>query len=164
MDIQELSKYFVYEKETGNIIWAINLKGPAKVGQIAGSKHIKGYVQIGLNGKTYLAHRIAMIMSGYNVNQKDQIDHINGNRSDNRLENLRLATHAENCQNASKRKDNRSGFKGVGFDKRHQKWRARIGANGTQKWIGYFNTLEEAHAAYCKAAKELHGQFAKTSP
>ena len=159
MNMVQFLKYFAYDKNTGIIKWRISRKGHVKAGQIAGTFHNKGYIQVRLNGQMYLAHRIAMIMSGYNLGLKDQVDHINGNKSDNRLNNLRLATHAENCQNVPKRKDNRSGFKGVGFDKKAQKWRARIRIKNVQTWLGYFNTPEEAHAAYCAKAKELHGDF-----
>jgi hypothetical protein len=155
------SKYLSYDPETGSIKWKVNRKGPARAGQEAGSLHRHGYIQVGIEGKTYLAHRIAITMSGILILDNDQIDHINCDRRDNSLKNLRVATHAQNCQNATKRKDNKSGFKGVGFDKNRRKWRARVGFDGKQKWLGYFSTPEEAHAAYKEESIRLHGNFSK---
>lgn len=159
MDQKEFSNLLRYDPETGFFFWKVNRKGHARAGDVAGFPHRCGYIQIGVNGKSYLAHRIALIISGINLNQSDQVDHINGCRTDNRLKNLRLASHGENCQNTSIRKDNTSGFKGVGFDKKHQKWRARVGFNGVQMFIGHFDTAERAHAAYCATARKLHGEF-----
>ena len=157
----DFSKYLSYDPKTGILRWIVNRRGHVKSGDVAGSPHNRGYVHIGISGKCYLAHRIALSMSGLNVGPKDQVDHINGIRNDNRLSNLRIATHAENCHNASRRKDNTSGYKGVGFSNKRQKWRARIRKDNKEIWLGYFATAEEAHAAYLKAAAALHGDFAK---
>jgi hypothetical protein len=91
-----------------------------------------------------------------------QVDHINGNGLDNRKANLRLATVAENSQNARRRKDNASGFKGVYWDKYWKRWKAQIRYDGKCKRLGTFSTPEEAHEAYCRAAQDFHGQFANT--
>jgi lambda repressor-like predicted transcriptional regulator len=92
---------------------------------------------------------------------KAHVDHINGNRLDNRRENLRICTQHENNRNIWKPDQNRSGYKGVSFDARRSQWRARIkDQNGKEKWLGYFDTPEVAYGAYCAAAKECHGEFA----
>lgn len=88
-------------------------------------------------------------------------DHINGNTLDNRRANLRRATVTQNNMNRRMRKDNASGFKGVGFHKQKQRWTAEIMANGKRYKLGYFRSPEDAHAAYCEAAKRLHGEFAR---
>jgi AP2 domain-containing protein/HNH endonuclease len=88
-------------------------------------------------------------------------DHINGDIHDNRRENLRVATIAQNSQNKKLAVNNTSGFKGVFLCKRTGKWVSRIGANGKYRHLGTFNTPEDAYAAYCYAAKELHGEYAK---
>ena len=89
-------------------------------------------------------------------------DHINLDTLDNRRSNLRVATSAENHRNQGVRRDSRSGFKGVGWHKPTNKWQARIRLNGSRKSLGFFATPEAAHDAYCKAAAELHGEFANT--
>lgn len=89
------------------------------------------------------------------------VDHINGNRLDNRKSNLRVCTRAENLKNSSIRSDNSSGYKGVSFFKPIKKWRAYIGVNGKHIPLGYFDDPIEAAKAYNKAALELHGEFAK---
>jgi len=154
-------EHLSYDPETGLMKWIKNRKGSIRAGDIAGSIHQKGYIQIGVKGKTYLAHRIALIMSGIDLSAEQQVDHINGDRTDNRLKNLRLATNAQNCQNAFRRKDNNSGFKGVSFDEKRGKWRARIGYEKSQKFLGYFSNAEDAHAAYREASIKLHGEFSK---
>lgn len=90
-------------------------------------------------------------------------DHINNQRLDNRRCNLRVATKSQNGANSKCRKDNQSGLKGVGYDKRNKKkpWRAHIGQNGKFRFLGTFTNKEDAHAAYCAAAIEQYGDFAR---
>lgn len=87
-------------------------------------------------------------------------DHRNGIRTDNRRLNLRACTPAQNSQNSKLSKRNTSGYKGVQWMKAKKKWQAKICANRKQKHLGLFDTAEAAHAAYCAAARELHGEFA----
>ena len=90
----------------------------------------------------------------------DVVDHVNGCGLDNRRSNLRPASRAQNQWNAGRTKTNTSGWKGVS---RHKcSWRAQINVNGKRVRLGSFPTPEEAHAAYCEAAKRLHGEFART--
>jgi len=88
-----------------------------------------------------------------------EVDHENCNGLDNRRLNLRLATHQQNAWNTPITKANSSGFKGVSWNKQKRKWEARISAGESKKFLGYFDAPEAAHAAYCKAAKQHHGQF-----
>jgi hypothetical protein len=118
----------------------------------------RGYAQGWVEGRTQLLHRLIAAEAGLDVSQ--QIDHRNGNKLDNRLENLRPANQAENSYNQGKRKHNTSGFKGVSWSKSHQKWQATIKVNYRQKHLGYFATAEEAAAAYQEAALKYHGEFA----
>lgn len=92
-----------------------------------------------------------------------EIDHRNGDGLDNRRDNLRIATRAENSRNTGVRRDNSSGFKGVSFHKQCRKWTAQIKLDGKLHRLGLHATPELAHAAYCRAAAELHGQFRRTS-
>jgi hypothetical protein len=157
--IEALKELLTYSAETGDFTWRKNLKGPVKTGMIAGSKHSRGYTTIRIDGSDFLAHRLAFYMSGREIDDSLQIDHINGNKADNRLCNLRIATFAENNQNITKKKNNRSGYKGICFDAKRNLYRARIRANNKVHWIGYFKNPEDAHAAYCKTAEKLHGHF-----
>lgn len=92
-----------------------------------------------------------------------QVDHVNCNPLDNRRCNLRLATNSQNQRNRGSNKNNKSGFKGVSWRVSRQKWLAQIEIDGKGKHLGYFDTPEDAAQAYDKAARELHGEFAKTN-
>jgi len=89
------------------------------------------------------------------------VDHINTNKLDNRRENLRIATHKQNCKNKNKYSNNKSGFKGVSFDKQKQKFRARISIDGKYKHLGLFATADGAHECYKQAAIQHNGEFAR---
>lgn len=89
------------------------------------------------------------------------VDHIDGDGLNNRRSNLRIATKAQNAFNSKRHKDNASGFKGVSFHRARGRWTAWIRAGGESKYLGLFDTPEEAHAAYCFAARKIHGQFAR---
>lgn len=90
----------------------------------------------------------------------EQVDHVNGVRSDNRPENLRAASHDQNCMN---RKPMGAASKGCYWQSRREKWVVQIGAGKRRRTVGYFDTLEEAAKAYAAAAERLHGEFARTS-
>lgn len=113
-------------------------------------------------GKTKYLHRAVLTrMLGRELLSKEQVDHINGDPLDNRRVNLRLATSAQNTANRSRHKNNKTGLKGVCFFRRDKKYVAHICVDGKRIHLGVFLTPEEAHAAYCEAAKELHGEFAR---
>ena len=90
-----------------------------------------------------------------------EVDHINMNPLDNRRENLRVATHKQNTFNTNKHSNNKSGFKGVSFDKNAQKFRAKINIDGKRKHLGYFATAVAAYECYKRAAIQHHGEFAR---
>lgn len=92
---------------------------------------------------------------------KREVDHKNGNRLDNRRENLRICTRLENSRNTKMSPRNTSGFKGVYWSTRHQRWHVQIWVNTKSKHIGLFDTPEEGYAAYCEAAKKYFGEFAR---
>lgn len=105
-------------------------------------------------------HRYIMYLAGHNITNK-QIDHINGNTLDNRIENLRLCTSKDNNRNASKRQDNTSGYKGVSWHKGHQKWAAYIRVNKKLIHLGYFFDKIDAANTYNKFATQYFKEFAK---
>lgn len=105
-------------------------------------------------------HRVIMErMIGRGLKVGEQVDHKDCDSMNNRRDNLRIATNLENARNASLRKDNVSGFKGV--TKQDNKWMARIRVNRKSIYLGYFSTPQEAHEAYCNAATFYFGDFAR---
>jgi len=107
---------------------------------------------------TILMHRLIL-----NAQPGELVDHIFHDTLDNRKSELRLCTGSQNQHNAGKREDNTSGYKGVGFRSDRNLWRSRIVVNGKRIFLGNFGSPEEAHQAYCKAAAELHGEFARVA-
>jgi len=159
--MEQLSDYLEYNHQTGILTWKKKPSKNIQIGKEAGYKSNIGYIQIGFRGKIYYAHRIAWELY-YNENPPKMVDHINGNKSDNRIENLRSANNAQNMQNMGKTKRNSTGFKGVCHLKKQNKYMAVIGHKMKSIYLGVYETAEEAHAAYCKAAEKLHGAFCKT--
>lgn len=148
-----------YDQETGHLHWIIDA-GPKRAGSVAGSVTAIGYIAIRFRGEALYTHRVAVfLMTGI---WPENVDHIDGNRTNNRWENLRVCSGAENRRNVGIRKSNTSGFKGV-TEGRKGKWRATITYDNKSIYIGEFKTPELAAAAYDQKAIELHGEFAKTN-
>ena len=120
-------------------------------GKVAGGMHKSGYRQIKFGNKLYPAHRIMWIYHNGSIDENMQIDHINGIKTDNRIENLRLVTAQQNCFNRSK-------FiaKGYCWSKAAQKWQATITVNGKNKYLGLFANEEDARKKYLNNVKNLH--------
>ena len=163
-----LHRLLSYNPSTGVAVWLGNY-GRAHAGDLAGSRHTDpnkgytGYIAIGIGGRQYLMHRLIWFYV-HGCWPANQIDHINGVKSDNRLANLREATVAENGRNVGPRLRNKSGFKGVTrADTKAEKWQATIFVNGRQKHLGLYLTREEASAAYQAAATKYFGQFARAA-
>jgi|688.fasta_scaffold389513_2 hypothetical protein len=154
---QELVKKHI-RYENGNLYWIdFSIRPTAKTGPI-GYKCKSGYVLIKFMKKTTTVHRIVFLYHhGY---LPKCIDHINGNKSDNRIENLRDATHCQNMMNIGKSSLNKSGYKGVSFQKTSKKWIAQIKQNKNIFYLGLFDCPKKAYEVYCKKALELHGEFA----
>jgi hypothetical protein len=148
-----------YDPETG-IFTRIKASGITPNNSKCGTLS-RGYVQISIGSHLYFAHRLAFLYMTGKLPEKF-VDHINGIRSDNRFCNIREANCSQNQQNKGRQSNNTSGFKGVSYYKNNGKWRSAIKVNGKKRHLGFFNTPEEAHEEYCKAAKDLHGEFANT--
>lgn len=131
-------------------VWKLNKKKFDIQGQY--------YFQAAVKGRTIHLHREIM---GCVRGDKKYVDHISGDTLDCRKKNLRICTNAENIRNRKINRNNTSGYKGVHFSKKNKKWKATIMSDKKLYTIGSFQTPEEAYAAWCGAAKILHGNFAR---
>jgi hypothetical protein len=156
IDIDLAKRVMRYDSETGNFIWTKTVNAKAMCGSKCGHMRFDGYVQISLYGGKSYAHRLAWAWFNGEIGDGD-IDHIDGNPSNNRIENLRLVTHAANIQNQSRpHSKNSSGYLGVSWCNTREKWVAQIGVGGKIKRIGRFNSVDEARAAYLNAKRDMH--------
>lgn len=162
LDAQILRETLSYDPETGIFRWLTRASKNTIVGSVAGTVLSNGYRMIRLLGKQpFLAHRLAYLyMTG--EWPPEEIDHVDGDPSNNRWVNLRVADRTENCRNTCTPSHNTSGNKGVCWDKRRQKWRAYIVVAGKQRSLGSFTHKHDAAAAYAHAANEIFGEFART--
>ena len=149
--IHELRRRLAYRSD-GVLIWKQPHGKRTKPGQKAGTIGHKGYLYLKLDYRKLSCHRVIWAIVKREDPMSLSIDHINGDPSDNRIENLRKATHRQNLSN-------RRGVKGYSFYEKRQKWQARIISNGKHSFLGYFDTKEQAREAYLRAKEKLHGDF-----
>jgi len=161
---ERLQELFEYSVITGELTWK---KKPHPLANrvVVGAKATNSnghYLQTIVDGQYFVSHRIVwMLVTGEDPGDLE-VDHKDLDKLNNSWHNLRLCTRAQNQGNRTKRSDNQTGFKGVYPLPRLGKYAAQIQHEGFQQNLGLFPTPEEAHAAYCKAALELHGDFART--
>ena len=148
-----LKELLNYNSETGIFTWKVN-RGGRKIGSIAGAKSL-GYRNIMIDKISYQAHRLAWLFVYGKWPEKD-LDHINLERDDNRICNLRVVSDSENKQNQKMYKTNTSGFKGVSWCKNRKKWIASICINYKTIPLGKFDDPKEASLAYLEGAKKYH--------
>lgn len=165
------NEYFSYDPTTGNLIWKERPREHFKTdrgyktfnssyaGSVAGNITPKGYIKVGVAGVLYKCHSIVWEMFNGPVPEGMVIDHINGVKYDNRRENLRPATVAQNAFNRKRYSNNRFGLKGVQPAK--NRWQAHIRVRGKLTNLGSYITKGLAAVAYAKAAMRYHGQFAR---
>ena len=151
--LQELFDY-----KDGVLSWRIKPARRILVGQVAGHIRSDGYATTTVDSKKYLNHRLIFLM--HNGYSPECIDHIDGNPLNNRIENLRDATFSQNLQNSKTYTTNKSGVKGVNWNKQHNKWQALIQTGGKAKHIGYFKELDAATDAVKSARLNLHKEYA----
>ena len=160
MNLTQEEAHRLFEYKDGALVWRemVTNRTGKRVGSIAGYIHKHGYRIISVHGYQYKAHRLMFLYHhGY---MPEFIDHINGIKDDNRIENLRPATKAENCRNIGIPKHNSSGIKGVSKAPKLETWRARLSINGKLFQVGGFNTKELA-SEFLELWRELaHGNFA----
>lgn len=150
-----LQELFSYDAVTGVFTRKVSTNNRARVGEIVGCLRPDGYLCTSIGGKLYQLHRLAWLYAK-GAWPEGQIDHINGSRTDNRIENLRDVIHAVNGRNQKMASTNKSGANGVHWFPSRKKWRAAITVNGKARHLGYFNTVEEASRAR-KLADEAYG-------
>jgi hypothetical protein len=155
---------FDIDEKNAQLVWKPNIAcgrtsrgGNSRPGQVAGYVFTNGYRYIQINKRHYLAHRIIYLYKNGEW-PPGKIDHATGDRLDN--SKIRPADDYQNSMNKGKSRRNTSGFKGVSMIRGSGRWRAQIVARDRHYSLGVYATKEEAHAAYCKAASELHGEFA----
>lgn len=162
----ELRTILAYDEDTGVLTWiARPLEGFKRrkdwvywhnrwAGQTAGSPKPGEYVEIGVLGHKLKAHRVIWALV-YGEWPEGEIDHINGDKHDNRLSNLRLVSHAENMKNQVRYRNNATGLTGVSVHKATGKYVAQISNAGKRRHLGLFDDAQEAHAAYLRAKADL---------
>lgn len=151
-----LRDLLAYDPATGVFTWRVSTSNRVKIGDIAECRDRAGYVVIRIDGVLYRAHRLAWLYH-YGIEPTVFIDHIDMDKSNNRIANLRLATKSQNQANTKARKDNALGVKGVYFDVKRNKYQVKI----RRQHIGRFESLADAIAAYVVAAKQEFGDFAR---
>jgi len=158
---ERLFEVMSYDPSTGEFRWlSLPKHMHRKLGCIPGKINHRGYWKMYVDGKTYQGHRLAWLyMTGDWPSLL--IDHIDGDPSNNKWANLRLATPAQNCQNRRASVRNTSGYKGVTWHRKCQKWQASIKVNGKNIHLGLHSTPEAAKAAHDAKALEVFGEFAR---
>jgi hypothetical protein len=170
LTVERLKEVLLYEPGMGHFIHRprAGADQPTKTwntryaGKIAGTVRVDGRRVLCIDGKHYFAARLAWLyMTGKWPNP--EADHESTDRCDDRWGNLREATRQQNACNTRTRRHSKSGMKGAHWHKKSQKWQARITSHGKMKGLGYYDTKEQAHQAYCSAASRLHGVFARAT-
>lgn len=155
---EQVREAFDYDPKEGVLRWKIKRSG-AVVGEVAGHINVHGYHRVGWRGTCFQLHRLIWIHF-YGSAAPEEIDHINGIPSDNRIGNLRAATRSTNALNLKTFSNNKSGAKGVCRSKWGNKWLARINKGGKAYDLGSFDDFDSAVAARKAAEIELYGEFA----
>ena len=156
MTHQRLKELLCYDSESGVFQW-ISRRNKVKAGDVAGRPAIGGYIRICIDGSAHMAHRLAWFYV-HGVWPAGQIDHINRKGSDNRIANLRDCTASQNQHNRSIPRSNTSGYLGVSWCKKNEKWRVQIRAKNKVMSLGHFHCPMEASNAY-QAAKLQRDNF-----
>lgn len=158
IETARLRELLHYNPETGTFTRRVSAGGRL-AGSVAGNIDISnGYVRIGIDNRRHYAHRLAY-QYVYGEVPPTEIDHVNGDRVDNRICNLRLATRSENNMNSVKRVNNTSGVVGVSWNKARSKWMAFVTHERKKIYLGIFDTIEEASAVRDAKARDLYGEF-----
>lgn len=142
-DYKIINQFLEYDPEKGIFTWIVSPSKIVSKGSVAGTVSNRGYVQLQLRGKKYTLHKMAWLFM-YGSFPESRIDHINGDKTDNRICNLRLCTNSENMLNTGLQSNNTSGVKGVSWDKHHNKWIAYAFKKRKKIHLGRFEFFEDA--------------------
>ncbi len=163
LSVEEVRRLLTYDAVTGKLFWRESVNSRAQKGSEAGHLHARwGYIIITIRGKKYKANRLAWLIT-HGAWPSAELDHRNGNNADNRLMNLREATTLQNRCNSRMMRNNTSGRKGVYWDKRSQRWFAKIQINHKDRYVGFFDLFDDACAARADAEQRYHGEFARAA-
>jgi hypothetical protein len=158
VNVDTIKEVLDYNQETGTFTWKVRTAQRIKIGDIAGSISKSatsfGYLRIKLFGKSYLAHRLAWLIT-YGSFPNGILDHIDGDKLNNSIKNLREVTRKENMQNTKLREDNTSGFNGVYFHQQRKKWVAYITEDNKMIYLGIFKNKEDAISKRIEADKAI---------
>ena len=157
IDLEKARQMLAYDQNSGNFYWRESPRIGVKAGSQAGTINSKGYRLIKIDGRHILAHRLAW----YFVHGRlpfDQIDHIDCNRDNNCIKNLRECNNAQNAQRSSVGKINKTGHRGICYLPRHKKYQASIGYNNKRKNLGLYQDFDEAVEVYELAKQRVHFQ------
>ena len=155
-----LSKRFneVLEFRDGLLYWKVTLSNVAKAGNVAGCSASNSYGSVMVDQIAYCTHRVVFCM--YQGYMPEQVDHIDGNRKNNSIENLRPATNALNCLNRNAQSNNKLGVKNVCWHKTHKKWFVQVSVKGKRVVSKLFDDLDLADLVATMAREKYHGAFA----
>lgn len=155
--LSRLNELFILDESTGELIHKKKC-GTVK-GSVAGNLTPQGYRRVKVDGKLYLSHRLIYAMAYGHSPEEMEVDHINGDKSDSRPKNLRLATRSQNRQNVGTYANNSTDSKGTWYDSRRKVFFCAVQCDGFREQFGPFETLEEASAVYQSEARERFGDF-----
>jgi hypothetical protein len=158
-EVMDYNNLFSYKE--GLLLWKESPAPNVKANSLAGSLRKDGYIGIFVNRKYLFAHRIIWTMFNGGIPEDKVIDHIDGIRHHNKIENLRICTFQENHFNRGKQSNNKSGYKGVSWHSQKKRWVAQIKIQGKNKFLGFFNDPILAYEKYCEKAIEHYGEYAK---
>lgn len=149
----------LFNYSDGNLIRKTKTAQKTKIGEVAGGHHGDGYYKLRVCGKKYFLHRIIFLW--HHGFMPECLDHIDGNQSNNRIENLRAATMSQNCMNKKLQKNNTTGVRGVHLDKKCGRFVASITVLRKRVVLGYFENLEDASNCYSEKVRQFHGEFSR---
>lgn len=155
INVSTIRKLVSYDPDTGSMTWLVT-KGRCVKGREVGNPHSCGYRETHIGGHRIYVHRLVWLYH-YGKMPGGQIDHINGDRSDNRIKNLRAVTQQQNSANMRMKSNNKSGYKGV--TKYGNRYIAHIHISGKTSYLGSYDTPVAAHGAYARAAQRAFGDY-----
>jgi hypothetical protein len=150
--LRSVERLLAYDPETGVFTWKCDKGSKAKAGAVAGFAHSAGYWTLTVDNQRVLAHRLAWALCYRADPEGLEIDHINRDRRDNRIANLRLVDRTTNQRNRGANKNNKCGLRGVSYHRQTGKWRASLGYGYKSTHLGLYSTPQEAHVAFLAAA------------